>query len=234
MDFFLFNKLQVIIHLGALNNIDRCEQHHCQSLEMNYMLTRRLVAICELLKIKMIFLSSDYVLAGCKLNADEFSSPRPMTIYARDKARSEALIQSSLNSYAIIRTSQVFGVDGDFVQLVLTAARKQREFQAWSNLANCPTYINDLCNLILQVLENELSGVFHCSGGDVLSRYEFAKLIAQVFDLKELTIHPVSLANDNVRPRHVVLSCEDTLLRTGISLTKTNDALTAIRDGSIL
>jgi dTDP-4-dehydrorhamnose reductase len=55
-------------------------------------------------------------------------------------------------------------------------------FRSDDQLGN-PTFVSDLALAMIKAFELNREGVFHVGGGDQLSRYDFAKQAAEVFDL---------------------------------------------------
>jgi dTDP-4-dehydrorhamnose reductase len=45
----------------------------------------------------------------------------------------------------------------------------------------CPTLANDLPELILDMLHRKLTGIFHATGRDKISKYDFARKVAETF-----------------------------------------------------
>ena len=229
VDLFVAQQVEVIIHLAALKDIAYCEQHPETSLEMNVMLTMRLVQIAERCSAQIIYFSSDYVLAGSEGVLNESAAPRPRTVYAEHKLLSEVLIQSRMKNWAIVRTSQIFGLEGDFVHLVRDVLRKGEVMRAWSDLHNNPTHVADLIKALTYILTEEGQGIFHFSGREALSRYAFALLVAEVFSLDTARIESVPLPDSDVRPRFVQLDSTASWRKAGIDQTTVLDALEVIK-----
>lgn len=232
IDLFVAQKIEVILHLAALKDIAFCEQHPEASLEVNGMLTLRLVQIAERCAAQIVYLSTDYVLAESEGVLDEEADPRPRTVYAAHKLLSEQLIQSRLKHWAIVRTSQIFGLAGDFVHLVQDVLRKGEVMQAWCDLHNNPTHVEDLMTALVYILEEGGQGIFHFSGRDALSRYGFALLVAEVFSLDAARIVAATLPEGDVRPRFVQLDSAASWRKAGMAPTSVRDALVAIKKQS--
>lgn len=230
VDFFVAHEVEAIVHLAALKDIAYCEQHPEASLEVNGMLTMRLVQIAECCSAQFVFLSTDYVLAESERPLHEHVEPKPRTVYAKHKLLSEQLIQSRLKRWAIVRTSQVFGLEGDFVHLVRNVVGKGGVMQAWSDLHNNPTYVVDLIRGLTYILTEECHGIFHLSGREALSRLDFAKLVAEVFSFDATQIEAVRLPTSDVRPRFVQLDSAASWERAGLDPTNVRDALEAIKN----
>ena len=173
----------LILHLAAIKNLQFCEQNKDVSHMTNYGITEVLTRICHDFEIRMIFFSSDYVFGKYDYFWKEKDFPCPTTQYGIDKANSEFLIKEKLTNYAIIRTAQLYGFNGDYVSLVWRALNSNKEFKAIENLVNCPTWIGDLLAMLNKIIVDGNQGIFHCIGPESISRYQFACKIAEVFTL---------------------------------------------------
>jgi dTDP-4-dehydrorhamnose reductase len=57
---------------------------------------------------------------------------------------------------------------------------------------NTPTLANDLVELILELIKKEEHGIFHTSGSERISRFDFAVKTAEIFDLNKDLITPTT------------------------------------------
>ncbi len=80
-----------------------------------------------------------------------------------------------------------------------------------------PILVNDLIDLIFQLVTKEASGIYHIGGSDRISKYNFATILADIFQLENSYIKPSSI--DSVE--HLVKRPKDMSLSSG----KTEQAL---------
>ncbi|WP_149031241.1 SDR family oxidoreductase [Moorena producens] len=197
----------LVVHLAALKNLRFCEQDKEASRATNYGITKLLTRACLESKTRMIFFSSDYVFGKYDYLWKEEDTPCPTTQYGMDKAASEFLIIKQLSNYAIVRTAQLYGFPGDFVSLVCKALTSHQDFTAFTNLVNCPTWINDLFAMLNKIILHDSQGIFHCVGSEAVSRYQYACKIAEAFALDSSYIKAVNLDfSTDIRPPVVRLS----------------------------
>ncbi|MEZ4726560.1 MAG: sugar nucleotide-binding protein [Caldilineaceae bacterium] len=196
-----------MLHLAALKNIPFCEQNKEAARATNYGITEILTRACTEFSVRLIFFSTDYVFGKYDRYWQEEDSPCPTTQYGIDKAASERLIQERLSDYAIVRTAQVYGFNGDFVSLVARALTAHQKFTAFANLANCPTWIGDLLPMVQKIIDDGRQGIFHCVGSEAMSRYQFAYEIANALRLDTASIQAVNLDfSTDIRPPIVRLN----------------------------
>lgn len=205
---------QLVIHLAALKNLRFCEENQEASYATNYGITKLLTKACLEFPTPMIFFSSDYVFGKYDHLWKEEDTPCPTTQYGMDKAASEFLIREKLTNYAIIRTAQLYGFPGEFVSLVCEALTSHQEFTAFTNLVNCPTWIDDLFTMLNKIIVHNSQGIFHCVGPEAVSRYQYACKIAQAFALDSSYIKAINLDfSTDIRPPVVRLSGASTYNR---------------------
>jgi dTDP-4-dehydrorhamnose reductase len=80
--------------------------------------------------------------------------------------------------------------DAGFGYFVTTLVRKLRageRFGVWEsdeiNMVATPTLAGDAAELMWRILERDLSGIFHCCGGESIDRAGLARRAAEVFEL---------------------------------------------------
>ena len=191
----------LIIHLAAITDIGFCEQNKEKAHAVNFGITEILVRLCQKFSIQIVYFSSDYVFGAKDLLWEVQDNPCPTTQYGKDKAACERIIQEHLVRYVIVRTAQLYGFSGDFVDMVRSHLTTGRNFMAFANLVNCPTWTGDLFPMLVQIIEQKLYGIFHCVGPEALSRYQYACTIAEYFALRPAFIQPVYLDfSKDIRP----------------------------------
>jgi dTDP-4-dehydrorhamnose reductase len=65
-----------------------------------------------------------------------------------------------------------------------------KRIQVVTDQFRSPTYVDDLANGVERVVRFGKTGVFHVSGREIMSVYDFARRVAGVFDLDTLLIEP--------------------------------------------
>lgn len=194
-------KPDVILHLAGNKDVFMCESDKALSRRVNYEASKNIVEECARHKIRLIYLSTDYVFGQGKAPFNELSLPAPQTQYGKDKLATENFIKEKLTDYAITRTAGIFGLKNDFVEAVTKQVKMKNKFKAYANLKNSPTFIKDLALMLNMVIGERRTGIFHCAGSESVSRYDFALKITKAFQLEEALIVPedIDLSHD-LRP----------------------------------
>jgi len=184
----------VIVNLAAMTNVDQCETDKQLAWQMNVTLVENVVRIARITDAYLVHLSTDYVFDGTKGPYAETDTPQPLNYYGKSKLAGETAVTTSGVAHAIIRTIVVYGYNvgrPDFVRWVLDAFDKETPIKvATDQIANA-TYVDDLSEAIMIMLLERKLGLYNVGGADLVSRYDFALQIADVFKSDPLLIQGV-------------------------------------------
>jgi dTDP-4-dehydrorhamnose reductase len=93
-----------------------------------------------------------------------------------------------------------------------------------------PTLVDDMAKCVLEMVNSNCNGIFHCAGSDVITRYEFGTILAEVFDLNKDLIKPVvSKQQRAVRPKNSSLNTEKIQNNTSIRFLGLRDGLNYVK-----
>jgi dTDP-4-dehydrorhamnose reductase len=185
----------VIINTAAMTNVDQCETEREAAWRANVVSVENLVNSAKLVGSHLIHISTDYVFDGQNGPYIELDRPNPVSYYGRTKLASENLIRTSGISSTIIRTMILYGsgynVKVNFALWVLKNLIEGKPIRVVDDQIGNPTLADDLAFAIIKVMELERSGLYHISGSDLVSRYDFALALAEVFEFNKKLITPV-------------------------------------------
>ena len=95
-------KPSIIIHLAAYTNVDKAEDESDLAFLVNYDATKEIASFCSNFNIPLIYLSSDYVFDGLKVEPyQEIDRVNPLGVYGNSKASSEEAIRKILSTHVI-------------------------------------------------------------------------------------------------------------------------------------
>jgi dTDP-4-dehydrorhamnose reductase len=161
-----------------------------------------LVCACREVESKLIHISTDYVFDG---NTGAYTEKRrldktPINGYGVVKYGAEIVLSSigtEMITNIIIRTTGLYSErkQDDFFDLVTSNLKEGKELKVTKELHGNQTYIPHLVEGLLYVCERPdiltKHGVLHIASTDIMSRYDFALMIANVFGYDPKLLIPV-------------------------------------------
>jgi dTDP-4-dehydrorhamnose reductase len=189
-------KPEVVIHTAAKTLVDACELHPISCRKVNIEGARNVALACKHMGAHMIHMSTDFVFDGTSGPYDEHAQPHPKSVYAKSKWESEQLVSSVLPEATIIRTALVYGWFGEmsrsnFMVWVINSLKEGRGIRVVCDQFRTPTYAYDLASACIKAANECLPGLFHVSGAEFYSVFEFAQIIADAFGLDKSLIEPI-------------------------------------------
>jgi dTDP-4-dehydrorhamnose reductase len=186
-----------VIHCAAIADIDACERNPLQARQMNSELPGKLANYVARSGARLLHISTDAVFDGLRGNYLEEDSPNPVNTYAHTKLAGELAVAEA-NPQAIIARVNLYGWS-------LTGKRSLAEFfynnlsvgkqvMGFTDVYFCPLLANNLGNILLKMLEKELSGLFHVVSRECITKYEFGVRLARKFGFPQRLIQPKSVA----------------------------------------
>ena len=211
--FELFSKVKpdLVIDTHALNNVDYCESHREESWLINVEGTKNLAEACKIYGSKLVFFSTDYVFDGEKMHYTEKDKPRPLNYLGMNKFISEQMLYAFQLNHLTVRTSVIYGHGGmnkqNFVKWLITKLRNGEEVSIVTDQKNNPTYADNIIDQIIQLYKKNQTGIFHITGRECVSRYDFAIKAAEVFNLDKKLIHSITTVDlHQIAPRPSVVN----------------------------
>ncbi len=198
----------LILNAAAYTDVDGCEDKRELAWQVNVEAVRNLAGYCQRSKIKLVHYSTDYIFDGTAGPYAEDAKPNPLSYYGQTKLLSEEIIQESGAEYLIIRSNVLFGVGEkikqNFFLWVFEKFKAESPFQVADDQFNNPTLAENLALATLEAVERNLKGVINLAGSEYLSRYEFARRVAEVFGFDQSLVSPIKtsgLKQKAVRPQ---------------------------------
>ena len=186
-----------LVNCAAMANLEECDEFPEQARIINVDVPARLANACAERAIRFIHISTDSVFDGEKTDAyTEDDVPNPLSIYSQTKFDGE-LATFSENPEAIVARVNFYGWS-------LNGRRSLGEFfvnnlgdgnnvNGFTDVIFCPMLVNVTARLLLEMLEKNLSGLYHAVGGQAMNKYQFGVEIARTFGLRESLISPKSV-----------------------------------------
>jgi len=146
----------------------------------------------------LVYVSTDYVFKEDKGMYRETEEANPVNYYGLTKLEGERRVIDILDGYCIVRSSVIYGsrpASGkvNFALWIIERLRRDEAVNVLRDQWNSPTLNTNLAEMILEIAERKLTGIYHLAGATKVSRYEFASMIAETFDLNKELIRPVTM-----------------------------------------
>jgi len=201
-------KPDVIINFIANTNLDYCENFKENVYELNVIFTDKICKLCNEINSKLIHISSDYVFDGKNGDYHENDQTNPVNYYGYTKQLSEEIVLSNSKN-VVIRTSSVYDLKlkMNFLKFVLEKLNKNEKVFAFDDVFTTPVLIDELIESILKVAASEKSGIFHISGDECISRFEFAQIIAKKLGFSDELIIPTHVQDVESKILRPLNSC---------------------------
>lgn len=205
---------------AAAANVDACEKNPQETYAINVLGVANVVEAANQIRARLIYYSSDYIFDGRKGLYKENEPPNPICEYGRQKVYAEHHIAAFCADYLILRTTVVYGWESqqkNFVIRLIDTLKNKKSIQVPMDQVGTPTYAPNLARASIRLAETSEQGIFHITGPEPVSRFEFARETARVFDLPAELIVPVStqaLGQAATRP-----------LNLGLDVTKASNLL---------
>jgi len=190
---------EVVVHAAALTDVDKCEINKELAWKINVEGTRNIAEAVKTNNAFLAYISTDYVFNGETGQYMETDSVDPINHYGFTKLKAEELVKDLVDEYCIARASVIYGATPaadkvNFALWLLNKLKKNEQVKIVTDQWNSPTLNTNLAGMTLEIIERKLTGTFHLSGATRISRYGFAKQVAETFDLDSNLINPITSA----------------------------------------
>ncbi len=190
----------VIINTVAYTAVDKAESEEELAHRVNAEAVSELSDFCSLHDIALIHFSTDYVFNGEKNSPyTEDDECNPLGVYGRTKREGELAVLEC-ETGIVIRLSWLYSNYGKNFYLTMKnsmASDPSRELRVVNDQVGCPTDASDVANSVSTYVLNCLNektewtfGLFHFTGNEVISWYDFAVRIKNEFGFSNV-IHPI-------------------------------------------
>src|SRR5450759_133472 len=188
-------KPDLILHCAAIANLDACEGMPELAQRLNAEVPGEIALAARRARIKLVHISTDAVFDGLQGSYSERSATNPINIYARTKLAGEKAVADA-NPDAIIARVNFYGwsLSGarSLGELFFQNLNAERRMNGFTDVWFCPLQVNVLGEILMKMVEKNLSGLYHTVSSECLSKYDFGCRIARQFGLDEKLILPVS------------------------------------------
>src|SRR3989338_5463639 len=195
LQFLKDKRPDIVIHAAAYTKVDDCESHSETAYKVNETGTKNIASGCKDINAKLICISTDYIFNGRKNTPYlENDIPEPLSVYGDSKLKGEQAVQDILNDFIIVRTSWLFGRNGNnFIKAILKQVDKAQKdnlvaagfsLRVVNDQTGSPTYTADLSKAIEKLISCNANGIFNVTNSGECSWYQFSKKILEYAGVK--------------------------------------------------
>lgn len=196
-----------IINFAAFTNVEEAENQKEDRdgicFQVNAIGARNVAEVTKKFDKHLVFISTEYVFDGNKEISPytEDDKHNPINWYGKSKLAGERFVLESGCNSVIVRISMPFSshydLKKDVARFFLEKLKKEEQIKAVKDQKITPTVTNDIVDALKILIENKSLGLYHISSRDTVTPLEFAKIIAEVFNLNYSLINSMSLDEFN-------------------------------------
>ncbi len=188
-----------IIHTGAISKPDECEQNKPLASTINIDGTKILLDTATLYNAYFLFMSTDFVFDGVSGMYKEDDVTKPVNFYGETKVAGEFMVKQYPHEWSIVRTVLGYGKTFSGRHNVITAVAEKLQngntYKMFTDQIRTPTYIGDLANGIISMIEIKATGIYHLCGEEVFTPYQMAIATAKLLKKDIALIQPATASD---------------------------------------
>lgn len=172
----------IVVHCAGITDVDLYETDP-EVPKSQIAQAKNIARACEKYGAKLVFISTDFVFDGKKGDYSENDRANPINAYGKSKLECEKTAGKT-KGHLILRVSTLFGTDlksKKFINYAISSLAGGREICAAADFRRSPTFINDIAEALMMLLEKNETGTFHVAGKSQVTLYEAALTIAEEF-----------------------------------------------------
>jgi len=217
------DQFDIIINAAAYTAVDKAEENETEAYRVNALGAQNLALAAFEKGIPILHISTDYVFDGlASAPYNESAKTNPQSVYGSTKLSGEKLVAEANPKHLILRTSWVFGIEGNnFVKTMLRIGSERDELSVVGDQTGSPTFAGDIAEALLGICQIYQSdgdiqwSTYHYCGAGKTTWHQFAsEIIQRGYDaelIKALPqIHPILTENyptPATRPLNSCLDC---------------------------
>jgi dTDP-4-dehydrorhamnose reductase len=178
-------KPDVVIHLGAMTDVELCETETELAKKINTDATEILALESEKFNTFFVYMSTDYVFDGKVGMKKENDEPNPINFYGKSKLDGERVFKKITTPNVIVRTSTPFGIHSKKISFPIWVKKNlelKKEISVVVDQYTSPSYVPNISKMIIEIIERKITGIIHLAGATKISRYDFAVQISKIIN----------------------------------------------------
>jgi dTDP-4-dehydrorhamnose reductase len=183
-----FREIQpdAVIHTAARSQPNFCQINPQESHLINVTASSNIAGLCADYAIPCVFTSTDLVFDGLNAPYKETDAVCPINIYGEQKVLAETAMLERYPMTAVCRMPLMFGnatpTAKSFIQPFIEILNQRKELNLFIDEFRTPTSAKTAAQGLLLALA-KVNGIIHLGGKERISRYNFGRLLVDVFQL---------------------------------------------------
>jgi len=221
---------EIVAHLAAATDVERCQAEPEEAEDINVRVTERLAEWAARQGARFLLMSTDAVFDGRRGGYSESDEPGPVNVYAATKLDAERRVRAMGSNHLIVRAN-LYGWNAQpkqsLAEWVLARLESGEQVPGFTDVFFAPLLVNSLAELILTTLEKGAQGTYHAASRDSLSKFEFARSIADCFGLPRHLVVPATAGErlKTPRPKNSTLVAGRLSARIGVAMPSVGEDL---------
>lgn len=233
----------VVLHLAAFTDVnvawDQRGDKNGLCYQVNVIGTRNIAQLCTLYNKYLLHISTDFVFDGTKKTLyNEDDQPNPIEWYGQTKYWAEEEVKKSRAKYCIARIAFPFRAHFpqklDLVRKIIKDLKENSLPPMFTDQIITPTFIDDIAHALYSLINRTAQGVYHVVGSTLVSPFELAVRIAEIFGFNKKTIKKGSLGSflqRDGRPRQKYLALSNKKIENlGVKMRLLDESLKEIKN----
>ena len=201
----------LILHPAAMTDVDGCARNPALAYRVNGMGTQNVALAAAEVGAELLYVSTNEVFDGeADAPYDEWATCHPVNAYGRSKLAGEWYVEHLLRRFYIVRTAWLYAPGGrNFPHRILQLADEHGHLRVVADEIGNPTYVADLAEAIVRLIETHAYGIYHLVNEGIASRYDFALEILRLSGRGDLPVEPipqVAYTRASTPPRYAPLA----------------------------
>ncbi len=207
-----------VVNCAAMTDVDGCETNPEQAHILNGDAPGGLSAHCDANGVEFVHVSTDYIFNGTEREPyGESADPNPVQVYGESKLSGEQAVTKGTTDALVARVSFVWGIHRNrdeltgFPAWVRGRLLSDEDVPLFTDQWVTPTRAGQAAETLLNLAEQEATGLFHIACSSCVTPYEFGNIIADHIDNSEELLSEGSVDDverDAIRPTYSCLDVE--------------------------
>lgn len=187
----------LILHPAAMTDVEGCARDPALAYRVNGLGTQNVALAAAEVGAELLTVSTNEVFDGhASTPYHEWALRNPLNPYGRSKLAAEWYTERLLDRFYIVRTAWLYAAGGrNFPHRIIELADELGGLRVVTDEVGNPTYVEDLAEAIVQLIDTHAYGVYHLVNEGAASRHAFAQEILRLSGRENVPLKAITLAD---------------------------------------